>query len=376
MTGRQLFNKRLIEELKFQSGIIRSVVDWTIAVYIIIPALVAAVMIYKEAWQNISLYWHEDLRISFLLVLVFLFSLSGNFRTHIMEADLLYIIQREKLLYGLKLHAFIFSIMLTMLQVIILFICVLPILVKAYHLSLIEILFLYIAVFCFRLFLMTLKKILNRNVYKWTLFPLVSIIFILFILNLPYVIYGIGSVITIFSIVYFHMKQLRKTNRWFLKELEIEDRERVRYIQLIMSFSTEVEKAPNRLRKTPFIFPKSKRIFSDDSPEIRLLELLLKSFLRNKASVFAYLQITMITFSAIIIVPILLKWIIFICSIFFIHYWLHHLYRKMLDSPFFAIVPIDEKYSAWSHFRMYLLFPPVIVFAITVIFITIRFLIV
>ncbi|MEC2074866.1 ABC transporter permease [Metabacillus fastidiosus] len=376
MTGRQLFNKRLMEELRFQSGVIRSVVDWTIALYIVMPALVAAVMVYKEAWQNISLYWHEDLPFLLLLVLVFLFSLTGNFRTYIMEADLLYVIQREKLLYGLKLHAFIFSIIQMMLQLLILFICMLPILVKAYHLPLIEILFLYIAVFCFRLFLMTLKKILNRNMYKWTLFPLTSIIFILFILNLPYVIYGIGSVITIFSIVYFHMKQLRKTNRWFLKELEIEDRERVRYIQLIMSFSTEVEKAPNRLRKTPFIFPKSKRIFSDDSPEIRLLELLLKSFLRNKATVFAYLQITMITFSAIIIVPVLLKWIIFICFIFFIHYWLHHLYRKMLDSPFFAIIPIDEKYSAWSHFRKYLLFPPVIVFALTVIFITIRFIIV
>ncbi|MGG3801574.1 ABC transporter permease [Metabacillus fastidiosus] len=185
MTGRQLFNKRLIEELRFQSGIIRSVVDCTIALYIVIPALVAAVMIYKEAWQNISLYWHGDLPFSLLLVLVFLFSLSSNFRTYIMEADLLYVIQRGKLLYGLKLHAFIFSIMLTMFQVIILF-------------------------------------------------------------------------------------------------------------------------------------------------------MLLKSFLRNKASVFAYLQITMITFSAIIIVPILLKWIIFICSIFFIHYWLYHLYRKMLDSPFFC----------------------------------------
>lgn len=47
---KQQFNKRLRHELQRKWKAIRSVTDWTVALYIVIPALIFIVMYYRSLW--------------------------------------------------------------------------------------------------------------------------------------------------------------------------------------------------------------------------------------------------------------------------------------------------------------------------------------
>jgi ABC-2 type transport system permease protein len=223
-----------------------------------------------------------------------------------------------------------------------------------------EALYLFFAVIAFRLLYLTLKKIITRNLYKWILFPMVLLITLRLIVNLDSLMVGIGGIIGVITIVIFHLMQLTKTNRWFLRELEIESAEVTRYIKLIFAFSPEVEKEFVSTRKKPFWFyRKSGRIFATRNSENGLLELLLKAFLRNRGHVTTYLQLTMMTSSAIMVLPIWLKWIIYLLFLFFFHIWLMSIYEKMQKSPFFTVVPFEKdlSHSVWTRFKKRLYLP-------------------
>ncbi|MEW5552503.1 ABC transporter permease [Peribacillus frigoritolerans] len=374
MSGRKLFIKRFVQEWNFQWGVIRSVLDWSVMLYLVIPVILFVPFLYVDAWQYVHIYWNEKLPISVLLLVVFLLSVSGNFRTYLLEADLLYLMQRKTILHQLKLYGFLSSSILIILGVTLVFILILPILILIYKFSLTEILLLYLAVNAFRFLFLTLKKIINRTLYKWMIYPLTFIVSILMILNINSVIYGIGSILCIFVIFIFHLTQITKTNRWFLKEIEIENIERNRYIKLILNFSMEVEKEINNQKKGPLLFfRESRRIFKTRTKENGLLEILLKVFLRNKSYLTSYCHLMIITISAIIVLPVWLKWVVFICFTFFINSWLRSLYKKMLASHFFVVVPYNKDLlnTVWIRFKKWMSLPVIILTGVLTFLLTI-----
>ncbi|PWA09744.1 hypothetical protein DCC39_12320 [Pueribacillus theae] len=363
MSGRQLFRKRLIQEWKFQWGVLRSVFDWTIILYMAIPAMILIPFLYADVWKNIHLYWSEEFPFSILLLLVLLLSTRGNFRTYVREADLLYVIQRKKLFYQLKLHSFLFSVFQLVAGVALIFIVILPIVIRIYQFSPMEVLLLFLEICAFRLLFLTLKKIMNRALYKWIFFPLTFIVTARVILYTDSVILGVLSIVIIFIIVMFHLTKIIKTNRLFYKEIEIEHAERIRYIKLILNFSMEVEKEITDQRKKPVVlFRKSRRIFKKRNSENGLLELLIKAFLRNKSHLILYCQFVIVTMYAITVSPVVLKWIVFLCSCFAVNDWLKALYTKMLDNSFFAVVPFEQELTnvVWFRFKRWIALPAVI----------------
>jgi ABC-2 type transport system permease protein len=362
MSGKQLFKKRLVKEWKSQWKVIRSVLDWTIAVYLAIPAIIAVVVIYTSAWKNDHQYWSEGIPFFVLLLIILLLLLLGNFRTYLEEADLIFLLQRKQLLYQLKLYGFLYSAFQAIVGVVFLFIAILPILFTIYKFSIVETMMLFIAVSAFHFLCLTLKKIIRRRLYKWLVFPLCFILTFLLILFANPVVYGIVSIIGISYLIYYHITQLTKQNHWFLKEIEIEGEERRRYTELILNLSMEVEKDTTKQRRKPLLFRQSGRIFRKRNNENGLLELYLKAFLRKKSYVFTYYQLLAVTCTAIILLPLWIKWIVFICFIFFISSWLHSLYAKMIKSPFFSIVPVKKELSdsVWFRFKKVLTIPAII----------------
>ncbi|UJL45238.1 ABC transporter permease [Virgibacillus sp. NKC19-16] len=360
MTGRQLFRRRFVEEWKFQWKVLRSVFDWSVILYVVVPALIIAPFVYIEMWQDIHLYWSEEIPFSILIGLILILFIIGNFRTFLLEADLLFLMQRKKLIYQLKLSGFLYSVLRVILSTALMFIVILPILVFIYDFLVMDISFLFIAVIAFRLSFLSLKKIITRTVTKWIVFPAVFMVSHLLILNMNSMMLAVGSLLVIGFVCYFHMTQFVKTNRHFLQELAIEQSERVRYIKLILNFSQEVEKPPVKQGKRPMLFRNSGRFFQVRSKENGLLEFLLKAFLRNKGYMASYSQLVGLSLFGIIVLPVWLKWIVFLCFIFFVNTWIKNIYREMMDSAFFAVVPYgDEELSdaVRPRFRRWIVIP-------------------
>jgi ABC-2 type transport system permease protein len=362
MSGRSLFINRFIQEWRYQWSIIRTVLDWTVILYIIIPAILFLSLFYVDAWQNMDLYWNENLPFSILVVLILLLSSGGNFRTFLLEADLLHLLQQRKILYQLKVYGLLTSLSLSFLQTVLIFFITMPILVLSYQFSIKMVLFLFVAIFAYKLAQQTLNKIIYHNFKKLLLTILLFSLSTFSLLNVSLLFIGIGSIIGIIGIVYFHISQIKKTNRWFLKELEIEQSERVRYIRVILNFSMAVEKQSTQNRKKPiFLFKKSERLFKVRNKENGLLELLLKNFLRNRNLVMTYFRLMSLTGFAIIALPIWIKWLVFISYIFFINSWIKNLYSKMLKNSFLTVIPVENEIShkAYRRFRKFLSLPSI-----------------
>lgn len=374
VSGRELFYKRFIEEWKYQWGIIKSVLDWTIVLYMVIPGVVIGASMYREAWQSIELYWSSIIPFPLLLAVLLLLAVGGHFRTYLLKADLLYLLQRKAILHELKRCGLLSSLLLAAIGNGAIFVLILPILVGNYQLTGMEILLLYIAAFAARMLFMTLNKLIARPLYKWLIYPFLYIAVLILLAAVNPVIYGTAGGLVILLLILFQMAQITKTNRWFQREIEIEDTERTRYVKLILNFSREVEKEKVSTAKRPwFLFSASQRLFNKRNKENGLLEMLLKSFLRNPAYLKSYYQMTAVTLAAIVILPLWLKWLVCFSFVAFAYSWARSIFNKMKASPFFAVVPFEKDlhYEVLPRFQRWIALPAVTLAGLLTILLTI-----
>ncbi|WP_461178355.1 ABC transporter permease [Virgibacillus ainsalahensis] len=359
MTGRTIFFKRIREAFQFQWKVIRSVLDLTNMMYTIVPALIIGFLIYVQLWQDIHSYWHKEIPFFVLIGIILLLLLWGNFRTFLREADILFLIQRTSLFNKLKLWSFHYSLLQLILGTAFLIILILPILSLAYGLSRMEIVVLFTILLAYRLLMLTMKKLLIKSLYRWAVLSLLFFITVYFILMLDGFLLMTISILTIFGVYYFYFSHFVKTKRYFLQEIVIEQREKVKYIKIIFGFSMEVEKAPTSSANKPSYSRHAKRIFRVQNKENGLLEFLLKAFLRNKIYFSSYIQLMVATVFALFILPVWLKWVLFICFILFMNHLLKNIYNRMLDHPFFGVVPYDRECipNVWTRFKRWIFIP-------------------
>lgn len=364
MTGRKLFLQRLWKEWTFQYRVLRSVLDWSVIVYFVVPALIIMPFVYNEMWQDIHLYWNKDIPFYLLMGVVLLLLLRGNLRTFLYDADALFLLRQSLIFYPLKLWSFHYSLLQLIVGTGVLVVLILPILCLVYEYKITEVLLLFIILIACRLCLLTIKKIMARTLSKWSLLFIVLLLAIYSLTVLDFWLLLVISITIILGIYYLQLTFFVKTKRHFLQELDVERTERVQYIKLILSFSTEIEKTPMRLRIKPILFFPSKKMLQNRTKgkEYGLLELLLKGFLRNSTLINGYCNLIGITVFAVIFVPVWIKWIIFFTFTFFINSWLKSVYNKLLDNPFFKVIPYDEKClpTVWYLFKRWIGIPALI----------------
>ncbi|WP_456275241.1 ABC transporter permease [Bacillus sp. AK128] len=370
MSSKRLFFKRIINSWREQWGVIHSVLDWTVILYMAIPSIIFGCLFYKDLWENVHLYWSKELPAMMIIILLLLVSFMGNFRTFIMNADLLFLIQRPKTLKTLKMLGFWYTFIQKLLTVSCLMVIVLPILKGIYDLSPQEIVDIAVYVMASSLVFLTIKKVMNQGIVKWIC---LAVILTVSIVIYPFVPFYMSMLFTIVIIV-FHMLYIVSKKHWFMREIEIEELEKVKYMKLILNFSTEVEKVPSYHSKKPLIlWRQSGKIFKKRNQQNGLLEFLIKGFFRDRTLLFTYLQLTFLTCSAILILPLWLKWVVLILFILFMNVWMNALYHKLLASPFFSVVSTNEDVELEVSIRFKRLFvsPSVIVTGVLTILVTI-----
>ncbi|MFC2947752.1 ABC transporter permease [Virgibacillus sediminis] len=285
MSGKQIFIRRLVREYKFQWSVIRSILDWSIILYAVLPLILIAPFIYMEAWNLTHLYWSDSIPFTVLLFALLLFCLKGKIRTFAMEADLLHLIQQKPTFVQLKRYGLLYTALQLLVETAFIGVIFLPILMLIYNFSLVDALLLALLLCTFRFFAATVKKAASRALTKWIILVAAFILVYLFALFTSPWLYGVGSIVA-FSLIYiYHYTVMTITNRLFLKEVEIEKAERMKYIKFLLTFSNDVHVEPiknSQNNKPFFLFPDSKRIFKTRNKLNGLLEVLLKSFLRDK----------------------------------------------------------------------------------------------
>ena len=75
ITPTQLFFRRVGSDWKFQYGVWKSAIDWTVALYIVVPAVLIGLNSYTLLWKY-QYGWMEGLSFNWLLIAVYLFAWS------------------------------------------------------------------------------------------------------------------------------------------------------------------------------------------------------------------------------------------------------------------------------------------------------------
>ena len=108
MSGVKIWWLRAKRDGLYQLNILRSVFDWTVIVYLFIPALILAGIAYKSWWFSMP-SWLSPFPYELFFLVCFLFSWQGGIRTFMEEADQLALLQFPKIIYTIRYIGVIYS---------------------------------------------------------------------------------------------------------------------------------------------------------------------------------------------------------------------------------------------------------------------------
>lgn len=360
MSGNKLFFRRLVSEFQYQRRVLKTIVDWSIMLYLAIPAAIIIPFVYADVWRNIHIYWNAQIPFSIVLLLLLILSGYGTLRTGLLDADLLFLIQRRKAIRQLKCDSFIYSMFVLILIECLLLAAALPVLIGIYQFTVQKIFSLMLLVSAFKLTVMTVKKSVDQVIIRWLLrFLGFSLTGTLLINAFPmlWAIFG-GTAWAV--LLWLNVRGFSKINRW-AKDLETEYDAHTRLIRLILRYTNEIPKPRASRRKKPLLlFRKSGRFFKERSEANGLLEFLLKSVFRNKVHLSLYYKLIGITCLAVLFLPVGLKWAVCVLFIWFMNRWLRTLFRDISVNDFFIIVPYHSESAekACLRFQKWLGIPP------------------
>lgn len=349
MSASRLFLRRLLDEWKFQFRVVRTIIDWTVALYLIVPGIVIFSFIYRSWWLEVP-EWIQPIPIGAVFLLFYFIVWMGHFRTFVLEADKLFLVKHTELFLQLKRCGFIYSLWLHASIIGGAILVILPFLVQGYGLNVKQVITLFVMFTIINWLVMALKreilKVENRLFQRFVtsaVFMGIGLLLLIFYplwlgehLLLLFVILTVLFILTVFIYrPYVTVQSKLETN------LMIESLERTKYINLILNFSQEVEKTNVITRKNPWLFPKSQRIFTKRIPKTSFLELFSKVFIRNPQYMAGFFQLIGVSTAAIIFIPPWwIKITIFFGALFFLSIWADLLWKKIVVSH-----PLTKKYG-------------------------------
>ncbi|MBG9445901.1 ABC transporter permease [Cytobacillus firmus] len=349
MKSNSLFLRRLINSWSYQFGIFRSIADWTIMVYLIVPGTVIFGMIYRSWWLETP-EWMAGLPLFLLFFLFYIFSWMGNFRPFVLEADKVFLVKNKTLFMGMRKWGFVYSLFFQAMGTAAMIAVFLPFLKNRYLLEwnqiavfLLFFISLKWSIMIVSYFLKRIEGKLKRYVITFALFVLLS-----WFSQLVYSLWSIGAEFpVIIASALLLSGALIKASRLLKKisalefEVMLEQEEKTKYIKWIFMMAPDLEKPVVSMRTKPLLFRNSRMIFNKRTPITGLAELFLKIFIRNPSFIFSYFQIISVSAAGILLIPPL--WIKVIVSgvfLFLMYSWLSLTWDKAIMSH-----PFTKKYG-------------------------------
>jgi ABC-2 type transport system permease protein len=349
MKSIDLFFRRLISSWKYQYGVFRSIADWTILLYIIIPGAAILAMMYRSWWAETP-GWIANLPLFLLFFLLYVFSWLGNIRPFVQEADRVFLVKNRNLYLGMRKWGFAYSLLFQTVCTVAMIVFLLPFLMNRYLLEWSQIIALLNFFITLKWTIMTVSYHLKRIEKKLKKYVLGFLLFVLFswFSQLIYSLWNLGAVLPVYITSAILLagtlariyKLLNRVSAMDF-EVKLEQEEKTKYIQWIFMMAPEIEKPAFSVRTKPLLFRKSKRIFKKRTPVTGLIELFLKIFIRNPPYIFSYFQIISISAAGIILIPPLwIKAIVLGIFLFLAYSWLSITWDKTIMSH-----PFTKKYS-------------------------------
>ena len=134
MLAYRLFFDRLAKYWRFQTRVFFSVVDWVVALYIVIPGLLIAGYHYIQLGQG-SYTWPAQLTYFALLLILFIWTWLGRFHLFVEEADQLLVRQHQRVFRGIQHLGILYSSIYALFGTLFVFFLLWPLMIVYMELS-------------------------------------------------------------------------------------------------------------------------------------------------------------------------------------------------------------------------------------------------
>ncbi|PER21465.1 ABC transporter permease [Bacillus cereus] len=309
---KQQFYKRLRYEVRRKWKSIRSITDWTVALYIIIPALIFMGIYYRSLWIE-ELSMEETVYFGLGLFAFYVITYSRGVRSFFEQADSLFLISYPAHMQKLIQYGMTYTFIRIAITNVIVVVAMLPVLMKSIGVTKIQVVLFWLFFTVFRFLLSLLTRFIHVRVGKrWLLWIIKNVMFsisltffgvsLLLIYKNPF--YSILSIGLAILLIIVLIKEKLNYKNCFFKEVEKEKEESMRWTSGIMQVGGHTAK-PSSSNKKPWMFPRSKK-FLGKKKESRIVESFLKEFFRTSSARIFYIQILCISTVSIIMSP---RWI-------------------------------------------------------------------
>ncbi|TCZ77023.1 hypothetical protein E0485_11155 [Paenibacillus albiflavus] len=346
MNPSRLFRSRVAANFKYQLRTISMVIDWTVALYIVIPAIVVGAIFYSGFWTELPI-WMSYIPYLLVAAVIYYVGVMGVFRYFIQAGDQLFVIYHRKWLDAQIRYGFVYSLVIKLLHNILIIGILAPLLVKQFQMSIFDMIGLSLFTTLYGFMLIMLK---NRIMHRWVgwrqniiryLVTSVGLILYLAIahFNLQYPFLAYGLVILLILSINGLLRSRLAQGGIYIMDIELEYKAKTRLLSLIMK-DDEAFKVPSR-RKRPLLFRHSQRLFRKQTPQHGVAEFMIKSFYRNSSQMTSYIQLTFFTLSGLFLAPVISKWILWLFAAFMLGMWTKMTNRHILTSDFMNLFRVD-----------------------------------
>ncbi|MCY8267290.1 ABC transporter permease [Bacillus haynesii] len=288
MSGRSLFISRLKADCLYQLRILKLVIDWTVALYIVLPGAGIGVYQYIK-WLNGGSFhngWHAGL----IVLAPAVFTLFGSVRIFLMEADQLYLLQKKTLVLDMKRCGYVYCLFVQICKWLFAAAVFTPLFVRQFGAELSACLAVFFYYFCLNFLITVLKRRNLGRQYKLKHRVLnAGLIFFVWLSACAVVLFFSWPIVLLSGLVLTAaaVKTARGTigNMFlFYEEVEFDNRRKLRLAKFFLSLNLDgsVPKPGKRKAKRPrLFFKKSQNIFKVRTMQNGLKEIFFKVMLRH-----------------------------------------------------------------------------------------------
>ncbi|WP_442603685.1 ABC transporter permease [Paenibacillus sp. KN14-4R] len=351
MNVKQLFLHRIRYNAKFQLRVISLIIDWIIALYLIVPPLLIGGYQYVQLWKQPPT-WFVFIILPIVLLVIKLVGSVGNNRFFIEGADQLFILHRDRWYKGIMRYGLVYSFFIRF--VIVTVIC--GIFAPWFYAQLGYNGLQFASLVVGGTVYIWIEKIVNDFIgfkFKGWMFYLIQIPLTLFgillfigggylITNFPWIASGASLLMLLL---------IPLVGRWrlawqgtFYEQIDKELEMKTRLLSLIM-MQVDDKKKPTKRRRA-LLFRKSNRLFRKYTPIKGVAECLIKAFIRDGKQVRLYLQCIIPVCGAMFLIPVFAKWILFGVVFIILNIWMRVWTKNALKADFLQLFSISDRFKS------------------------------
>lgn len=355
LTPRRIFTHRLRTGIREDWKTLRTAVDWVVALYFIVPGLIAVGIVYYNLWQHPPA-WLAYIPLEGAIIVLFLYTLFFRLRLFLEPADQVFLLQNTALIHAIRRMGLIYSLIIAALSCIVLFAGISPLLVHGYDMTVLQICGLAAYTLCWKLGLPVINQFISIRIKGWrSALARTAVILI----SAPVFVYsarllsdlminssalGIALIMLagiVASIILRRRLRMRKGGV-LLYEIEQERRDRKRLTTFLLAQSGMNVKQAALGKRRPLILRRSQRLMRRRTKRAALIEAVIKSYIRSTDQWFFLWQISVLSIIALMLTGGWWKIIVYIGLIFLLHQGIRSYCQRAVDTSYLDLFSWSE----------------------------------